>query len=376
MPVFKQSISFEVLRKIRVFLNLEAGVVRDRVPQPETVAAAPKPSNGPKASTAPSGNQETARQDARLRRLRNHLDEKEQENARLREQLAEGSYERLGGYVKPENMIWIFGFGRSGSSWLISMMVDLEGYASWDEPYVGEIFGTAYYLRVGDRQRNREAFALGDSFVEARINSIRSFVLEGAAARFPGLAKDGYLVIKEPNGSIGAPLLMEALPESRMILLVRDPRDVVSSVLAANRKGSWASQWKPNGSDGESLADTNPVEFVRRWASAYVVAFGKAKEAYEAHGGPKVVVRYEELRTGTLETMKRIYSTLDIPVNEAELVSAVHKHAWENVPEKKKGADKTYRKATPGSWREDLTPQQAEIVEEITEPFLKEYYSD
>jgi hypothetical protein len=44
-------------------------------------------------------------------------------------------------------------------------------------------------------------------------------------------------MIKEPNGSVGAPLLTEALPESRMILLVRDPSDVISSLLDAAREG-------------------------------------------------------------------------------------------------------------------------------------------
>jgi hypothetical protein len=37
---------------------------------------------------------------------------------------------------------------------------------------------------------------------------------------------------------------------------------------------------------------------------------GAAKRAYEAHEGPKVMVRYEDLRTDTLGTMRRIYSAL------------------------------------------------------------------
>ena len=79
-------------------------------------------------------------------------------------------------------------------------------------------------------------------------------VLEGANARFSELGENGYLAIKEPNGSIGAPLLAEAFPESLMILLVRDPRDVVSSAMAAQRKGSWGEGWRANGG-GDSLAD-------------------------------------------------------------------------------------------------------------------------
>ncbi|HEU4494146.1 MAG TPA: hypothetical protein VFR69_08145, partial [Rubrobacteraceae bacterium] len=52
---------------------------------------------------------------------------------------------------------------------------------------------------------------------------------------------------------------------------------------------------------------------------------------------------------------------------------AVEKHSWENVPEEEKGEGKFHRKATPGGWREDLTPGQAQIVERITAPLLKEF---
>jgi hypothetical protein len=52
----------------------------------------------------------------------------------------------------------------------------------------------------------------------------------------------------------------------------------------------------------------------------------------------------------------------------------VEKHSWESIPEEEKGEGKFYRKATPGGWREDLTPGQIEAVERITAPLLKELY--
>ena len=70
--------------------------------------------------------------------------------------------------------------------------------------------------------------------------------------------------------------------------------------------------------------------------------------------------------------MKRMYSELGIEVDEGELAGVVQKHSWEKIPEENKGDGKFYRKATPGGWREDLTPAQAEIVERITAPLLKE----
>jgi hypothetical protein len=74
--------------------------------------------------------------------------------------------------------------------------------------------------------------------------------------------------------------------------------------------------------------------------------------------------------------MRRIYATLGIPVDEGELARSVEKHSWENIPEEEKGEGKKRRKAKPGGWREDLTPKQVEIVEEITAPLLEEFYPD
>jgi sulfotransferase family protein len=115
-------------------------------------------------------------------------------------------------------------------------------------------------------------------------------------------------------------------------------------------------------------------DLVKTMATSYLQNVGNAREAYDAHKGPKVLVRYEELRADTLGTMKRMYSALGIPVDEEELGRIVEKHSWENIPEEQKGEGKFYRKATPGGWREDLTPKQVETVERITAPLLKELY--
>ena len=276
--------------------------------------------------------------------------------------------------VRPENIVWIFGTGRSGSTWLGSMMEGLDGYAMWNEPLVGNLFGNFYYFRVGGRKLGKHSI-LGEPYKETWLGPMRDLVLGGAAARFPGFTGGGYLVIKEPNGSIGSPLLMEALPESRMIFLIRDPRDVVASSMDARSEGSWLYERRE--SQGRtSKPDRNPNAYARMRANSYVQQIEKTRQAYKDHGGRKVLVKYEDLRADTLNTMNRIYSALEIPVDEAELARSVEKHSWENIPEEQKGEGKKRRKAKPGGWREDLTRRQVEIVEEITAPLLDEFYPE
>jgi hypothetical protein len=352
MPVFNSRTVIEIARGIRAFLNLEAGLTRGEIP-----ARAPGVEEPPASELA---------------RVRTRLEEKEREIAGLEQRLAARS-SRAGG-VDPENVVWIFCSNRSGSTWLSSMMGEVEGHEVWNEPLVGKLFGDLYYAGAAGHQKVKH-YILGDFHKGSWLDSVQSFVLSEATARFPGVAEGGYLIIKEPNGSIGAPLLSEAMPASRVIFLLRDPRDVAASGLDAARKGSWQYEnaadrgWKR-----EALADNQPDVWVRRRAQNYVRHAGKARDAYEAHKGPKVLIRYEELRDDTRGTMERLYSTLGIEVGGEELARAVEKHAWENIPEKEKGQGKFYRKATPGGWREDLTPGQVEIVEQVSAALLKEFY--
>ena len=273
------------------------------------------------------------------------------------------------GGVAPENMIWIFGTGRTGSTWLAAMMEEPEGHDVWFEPRVGTIFDPQRFQRYGGKH-----FILASQYKDVWLRSIRNFILDGANARFPELG-GGYLAVKEPGGSVGAGLIMEALPESGMVLLIRDPRDVVASWLDATRKGGWQTRRRgERGRRAESLAETKPNAFVRRHADAYLQHVGSARQAYEAHAGRKVVVRYEDLRADTLGTMKHMYGELSVPVEGARLAEAVEKHSWENIPEEEKGQGKFYRKATPEAWREDLTRRQVKTVERITAPLLEEFY--
>jgi hypothetical protein len=352
MPLYRVRNVIEA-RGIKAFFNLDTGVTRG-----------PLPSNVPH-----SGEQKE------LQQARREIADKDRELARLQTQSVG---EDPKGHIRPENIIWLFGTGRSGNTWLSSMMGNLEGHALWPEPSIGELFGNFYHDDRRSRQRNNRNFVMGDPERRSWLGAIRAFTLERIRTKFRS-PQNKYLVVKEQRGSVGASLLSQALPESRMILLIRDPRDVVASNLDAIGEEGWAHNTiMGRRTREEAVPDNDPEEFWKtwagRWAHSYLTSVQSAKQAYEAHEGPKVLVKYEDLLADTMATMKHIYSTLGIPVEDQDLAHVVENHSWENISSEEKGEGKFYRKASPGSWKDDLTPEQAEIVEETTAPLLEEFY--
>jgi hypothetical protein len=297
-----------------------------------------------------------------LRAVREENRRRERRNAKLKAELARKNLRGLRAEARtadPARLVWIFGTGRVGSTWLMRMMG--ETHATWNEPLVGRLFGD-FLNATTDHQRRGSAFILGGGYDK---RALRQFVLWSAGQRFPDA--DG-IVIKEPHGSVGAPYLSAALPESSFICLVRDPRDVVASSLDAARPDAWATRKRKR----MGLPPQDPDDMVRVGAERYLKLMGASVATYGTHRGPKAMVRYEALRADTHGQVRDLYGALRLTVNEGTLRTAVEKQAWENVPEEKKGPGRTRRKATPGGWREDLTEEQAREVERITAPLMDE----
>jgi hypothetical protein len=121
-------------------------------------------------------------------------------------------------------------------------------------------------------------------------------------------------------------------------------------------------------------SDNDPETFVRFRAKAYVWDLESASAAYVAHNGPKAFVRYEDLRRDTHGAMTGLCYSLGLAPSESELARAIDARAWGRIPERKKGAGKFHRKATPGAWRQDLSEDAQRAVETIASPVLDAFY--
>ncbi len=287
----------------------------------------------------------------------------------LREKVRSGASSRR---LDPEKVVWIFCTSRSGSTWLKNIIADLVPSKVWEEPKVGLLFGH-FHDTAQKGQLASTHFVMGEPNRTVWIESIRNFTLDTAEAALPSIKREQYLIIKEPDGAIGAELLMAAVPESRMILLVRDPRDITASALDGIKKGSWMFAAQDERGQG-NLSAHDPIAHTKARAAVILKHIGNAKRAYDGHHGHKTIVRYEDLLADTTETIGRVCREIGLSVDEATINRVIEKHSWGNVPESEKGEGKFFRKGASGGWKEDLTPEQVGIVEEMTAPLLNEFY--
>lgn len=253
------------------------------------------------------------------------------------------------------DLVWIFGSPRSGSTWLMKLLRKLSGGIAVDEPMIGNHLTP---LVNADRQVERPGY-----FFSAETADIwRPLLGQLLEARLTAGAEGRTVIVKEPNGSCGAPLLMEALPGSRMVLLLRDGRDVIDSLIDAN-SGGWLDQWVGGRQPPRPM-------FIARQANRWVENTQASLTAYAAlPEAQRLLLRYEDLLADTAGELTRVAEHFGFTGNPA---AVAERFASEGIAEEHRGAGKFYRAATPGLWREHFEPDEVAAMHKVMGPLLEE----
>jgi hypothetical protein len=283
-------------------------------------------------------------------------------------------------------LVWIFGSPRSGSTWLLQLLGDHDAVVPINEPLIGWYIGpfmcdlpamSARDLDLGNftmrrvHESKRPSF-FAEEFADVWAPALGRMMRErfyAHAVRYPaGVSqRRTHVVIKEPNGSQSADVLMRALPRSRLLFLLRDGRDVVDSELAANLEGSWVGREFPG-----AVGVADRVEFVVQSAKKWLWRTEVVEAAYASHGGPKHMVRYEDLRAEPAIHMRRLFNWLGIEIDDASLEAMVARRAFEQLPQEARGPHEFFRAARPGQWKENLSPEEQDALEQVIGPKLRE----
>jgi Sulfotransferase family len=282
-----------------------------------------------------------------------------------------------------DRLVWIFGSSRSGSTWLLRMLSEVDGVVPIDDPHLGHHLGVWRPIPLAwaaspeppdlttllEVKKDQPGYFFAERYRDQWWEPLKQLITARFEAQGPehlnGYRGDPVYVVKEP-GSHVAGLLTELFPRSTLIFLLRDGRDVVDSWLAAYRDGSWAI---PEGAF--PVAPWGRLSLLRWLADVWVYRTAEVRRAFEAHAPDRrVLVRYEDLRTDTQRALADVCAAAGL---SADAVAAIaERHSFDQVPEAERGESKAIRSAEPGGWRQNLTPAEQAALEEIMGPTLAE----
>jgi hypothetical protein len=293
-----------------------------------------------------------------------------------------------GGGSFESRLIWMVGSPRSGSTWLMRMLAEHEAVVPIDEPLIGDHLGPLISDRPGAiasrldstnftlsrLRRDVRWYFFAEEFREVWAPLLGNLIrgrLYAHALSYPARAplSKTQLIIKEPNGSQAADLIMAALPRAKLLFLLRDGRDVVDSELAAIAEGSWVSKDFPV---AEGLKEGARLEFAVQSAHKWLWRTEVVQAAFRSHSGPKHLVRYEDLLEDPLGRTKEVFVWLGLGIEQPELRAVVEKHSFEQLPTEQRGPKEFFRAAQPGLWRQNLSPEEQAAVVGILGPKLRE----
>lgn len=284
-----------------------------------------------------------------------------------------------------DRLLWIFGSSRSGSTWLLRMLSELDGAVAIDDPHLGHHLGVwrpiplAWATAEADPEltilneikREKPSYFFSDRYRGVWAPALRDLIV----ARFDAQARDGVVpagsdplvIVKEPGSHI-ADLLTSLFRRSRMIFLLRDGRDVVDSWLDAHQNGAWALE------EGAFAVAPDGRDALIRWqSSVWSYRTEVVLRAYRDHDSSRrVLVRYEDLLADPVAELERICNSFGIAVPSQQLREIAAAHDYDSVPSGEKGASKEIRAADPGGWQRRLSASEQQAMYEVMGETLAE----
>ena len=270
-----------------------------------------------------------------------------------------------------KNLVWIFGSRRSGTTWLGRDLLSFNT-KFMNEPLIGKIFDLVRessfdpLKRYIDLHKNDASYFFSNQYKKTWIFYLRKLILNRIHVQFQTISQK--IIIKEPNGSSAADIISECFPDSKMIFLFRDGRDIIDSNLDARIDGGWFTK-----NENLPIIDKNKrISFIEEKAEEWVNIIEILQRAFRNHPqNKKLFLKYENLRQNTFENLKLIYSFIDIQISDLKIKEKIDFYSYENIPNHLKGEGKFIRTAQPGKWISSFSEEEKKILLKIMESTLQ-----
>jgi hypothetical protein len=263
--------------------------------------------------------------------------------------------------------VFIIGCPRSGTTWLQLLLAQHPAIASSQEThlfsrYIARLFESWHY----EKQTN-QSVGLCTILTDAEFRQICRDMSNTVLQRIQNEKPDATIILeKTPDQVFCIDTILDLYPNATIINLIRDPRAVVASLLAASR--SWGSSWAP----------ANTFDAAMMWGNA----LRQGKASAERTNNYKEI-HYESLAENTVEVLQELIQWLDLPTEPSFYEQAVKTCARSDTntskdesnipPSLREELSRAKRKGRTDSWRQELTATQIRIVEYVALDQMRTY---
>jgi len=205
------------------------------------------------------------------------------------------------------------------------------------------------YVRDIDYRAKRSDYFFNYKYILTLRFYIRKLILNRIYAQIHD--SSNVMLINESKGSIASDLLMECFPNSKMLFFTQDGRDILRSLITPLVEENESSDRAVRGKRGRSF-------FITKNAESWRINMDSTIRAFDRHAPDKrVMVKYEELRKNTAETVKVVYDFLGTNSNDDNQLN--------NLPRAIKGSSDTK------NWQKYFSQEEQETIHEIMEEMLQ-----
>lgn len=264
--------------------------------------------------------------------------------------------------------LFIGGSQRTGTSIMQQMLCQLPEA----NPYIYEASYLRLLLQAYSEARhnftNNHASYFGDLQGLVGFNSgvVHAF-LEYTSNR---LGNCQHLLLKEPHLTLFWPELYELVPESIFLMMIRDPRDAIASMVEVGMRQKTLGQ-------NYLFAERDIPRLCEHFMSFYTPAFGVEDENFRYR---LAVVHYENLVTDPVQTLRQVagftglpFDTIDVSAqpDPGHVQSASTKSSELYSPWVTEVSGKKLSAKRVGNFTQVLTPEEVAVVEEQCADFFE-----
>jgi len=263
-----------------------------------------------------------------------------------------------------KNLVWVFGYARSGTTWLALQLLS-HNTKSINELHIASHLSlreegiTDNIVRRIDHMKNLPSYFFSDKYKDTWKFFMRKLILNRIYAEVGELNKK--IILKEPGGEVGAPdIITQCLPNSKIVVLLRDGRDIIDSLIDAKQKDGFITK------SGETpvIEHTRKIE-IEKHSKIWSKYVEKLLDTYNNYPEElRLLIKYEDLLKNTFEELKKLHIFIENNISDEKILQLISKFSFENIPIYQKGKGKFARSASPGKWKTSFTDAEKRIMHE------------